>query len=229
MKLWDDPYIIVEKSIEAQRRILTGYKAHPRVSREKFEEAWNPRHAAISLAGEPTLYPQLGDLIKAYHRKDMTTFLVTNGTMPHVLKELDEEPTQLYVSLCAPNEKVHKELCRPQIPNAWGRLNETLELLSSFKCPTVIRITLVKNYNMCDFEGYAQLIRKSNPTYVEPKAYSYLGYSRLRLSFRNVPTHTEVREFGERLGDLIGYNIIDESLPSRVVLLSIRERPIKIA
>ena len=27
-----------------------------------FEEAANPRHAAISLAGEPTLYPRLGEL-----------------------------------------------------------------------------------------------------------------------------------------------------------------------
>jgi tRNA wybutosine-synthesizing protein 1 len=85
----------------------------------------------------------LGELIRAFHRRGFTTFLVSNGTVPSALAELNEEPTQLYISVCAPDEESYRHICRPQIPKAWEKLNETLALLPSFKCPTVFRITSV--------------------------------------------------------------------------------------
>ncbi|TLZ64649.1 MAG: 4-demethylwyosine synthase TYW1, partial [Methanobacteriota archaeon] len=48
----DDPGFVVEESIEAQRQLLTGFKGNPKVSREKFDEAWHPNQVAISLTGE---------------------------------------------------------------------------------------------------------------------------------------------------------------------------------
>ena len=150
MKLptWDSPEEIVEASIKMQLKILSGYKGNPNANKQKFKEALTPKHAAISLTGEPTLYNPIGELIQAFHKRGFTTFLVSNGTVPSALAKLGKEPTQLYVSVCAPDEEAFKQVCRPQIPNAWKKLNETLELLPSFKCPTVIRITLACGLNM---------------------------------------------------------------------------------
>jgi len=224
----DDPVEIVDRAIEEQRRILSGYKANPKVDPYMYQQALHPRHAAISLAGEPTLYPYLSELIEEFHRRGFTTFLVTNGTLPEVLEKITE-PSQLYVSLNAPNEEIYKKIARPMLKDGWSRLMKTLELISSFSCPTVLRITLIKGYNMTNLEQYAKLIERAQPTYVEPKAYMHLGFSRQRLSENNMPRHSEVVQFAEKLSELTGYRIIDESLSSRVVLLSKLEKPIKIA
>ena len=223
---WDSPEEIVKNSIEAQHKILSGYKANPKTDTKKLEEAMNPNQAAISLTGEPTLYQHLGELIHTFHRRRFTTFLVSNGTVPSALAELSEEPTQLYISTCAPDKKTFKQVCRPQTPNAWEKLNETLSLLSSFRCPTVIRITLTRDLNMKNLEGYVRLVEKAKPTYVEPKAYMHIGFSRLRMSFENMPNHQEICQFGLQLAKDTGYNFIAESEESRVVLLSKLEEPI---
>jgi tRNA wybutosine-synthesizing protein 1 len=224
---WDSPEEIIEGSVKAQLQILSGYKGNPKTNPRKFKEALTPRHVAISLTGEPTLYRQIGELIRAFHRKGFTTFLVSNGTQPSALAKLDEEPTQLYISVCASDEEAFKHICRPQIPKAWEKLNQTLELLSSFKCPTVIRITLARGLNMKNVQSYARLIEKANPTYLEPKAYMHVGFSRLRLGYEYMPNHREIREFATQIAKETGYNIVDESQESRVVLLSRLEKPIR--
>ena len=224
---WDSPEEIVEGSIKAHLAILSGYKGNPKTNQQKFREAQTPKHAAISLTGEPTLYEHIGELIHTFHKKGLTTFLVTNGTMPKVLAKLDEEPTQLYISVCAPNETIYKQVCRPQIQKAWEKLNETLGLLPSFKCPTVIRITLVRGLNMQNIREYAKIVEKTRPTYIEPKAYMHVGFSRLRLDYDKMPSHKEIHEFATTLSEETGYNVINESKDSRVVLLSKLEKAIR--
>jgi tRNA wybutosine-synthesizing protein 1 len=224
---WDSAEEVVQESLKAQAKILTGYSGHPKTDWKKFTEALTPRHVAISLAGEPTLYGHLEELIHAFHRKGFTTFLVSNGTVPSKLAELNEEPTQLYISVCAPNEDVFKRVCRPQVPNAWAKLNETLGLLPSFRCPTVTRMTLVKGHNMEFADGYADLIEKTEPTYIEAKAYMHVGFSGLRLDYASMPSHGEVQNFARHLAERTGYRIIDEASESRVVLLSKRGKPIR--
>jgi len=229
MKLpaWDSPEKIVEGSIREQHRILTGYMDNPKINKQKLREASTPKHVAISLTGEPTLYKPIGELIKTFHKKGFTTFLVSNGTLPSALAELSEEPTQLYISVCAPDKETFKHVCRSQVPNAWERLNQTLEILSNFKCPTVIRITSAKGLNMKNIKGYARLIEKACPTYVEPKAYMHVGFSRLRLGYETTPSHKEINEFATQLSNETGYNVIDESEESRVVLLSKLQKSIR--
>jgi len=225
---WDEPEEIVEASVRALLKILNGYRGNPRTNREKFSESLKPRNVTISLAGDPTLYPQLGELIRGFHRRGFTTFLVSNGTVPEALTKLSEEPTQLYVSLCAYDEQSFQKTCRPHTSNAWKKLNQTLAELPSFKCPTVLRLTLARHLNLGHPEGYARLIEKANPTYVEPKAYMHVGFSRLRLGFENMPTHQEIRDFASQLAKEIGYNLVNEAPESRVVLLSRLEKPIKL-
>ena len=225
---WDDPETIVDSCVEAQRKLVSGYKGNPNVTMHKFREASIPKHAAISLAGEPTLYPHLNGLIESFTKRGLTTFLVSNGTNPEALMRLNREPTQLYISLCAPNEETFKKISRPQIPKAWRRLAQTLSILSTFKCPTVLRLTLAKNLNMKNPESYARLIERANPTYVEPKAYMHVGFSRLRLNFETMPSHQEIRHFAAKLAEATGYTLLQEAPESRVVLLSRLTKPIKL-
>lgn len=203
MKLprWDEPEEIVEGSIKEQHRILIGYKATPGIDKQKLKEAQTPKHVAISLTGEPTLYENLGELVRILHKKGFTTFLVSNGTFPLALSKLSEEPSQLYISTCASDEKTFKQVCRPQFPKAWKELNETLQNLPSFKCPTVLRITLARDLNMVNIDGYAKIVEKAKPTYIEPKAYMYVGFSRLRMKFDNMSSHKEIYTFGEQLAE----------------------------
>lgn len=220
---WDDPAFIVEESIRAQRKLLVGYKGNLKVPREKFEEAWNPKHAAISLSGEPMLYPYIGDLVGEFHKRGFTTFIVTNGTVPEMLEEMiraDKLPTQLYVSLTAPDIETYNRVNVPMIPDGWERIRETLRLMKDAPTRTVIRLTLVKGENMHNPEGYAELIKLANPMFVEAKAYMFVGFSRNRLTINNMPRHEEIEVFAEKLvKHLPGYHIEDEYEPSRVILI----------
>ncbi len=224
----DAPELVVEECVKAQRRILSGYKAQIKINRSRYMEALNPAHAAISLTGEPTLYPLLDSLIYEFHKNNMTTFLVTNGINPYTLSKLGNEPTQLYISIQAPNETLFNKICRPQIPDAWHKIKESLELLKSFKNPTVVRLTLTRNLNLEEVESYSKIIDKAQSTYVEAKAYMFVGFSRKRLNFDNMPTHKEIKDFSKRLSKLTSYKIIDESKESRVILLSRENKPKKI-
>lgn len=214
----DEPGEILDEVVLAQRRLLSGFKGNPNVDRRKFEEAQQPRHCAISLAGEPTLYPKLGEFIEECGRRGMTSFLVTNGMHPEVLKRI-AEPTQLYISVVAPDEETYKKACRPVVTGGWERLGESLELMPSFTCRKVIRLTLVKGLNLRDARGYAKLIERAGSDFVELKAYMHVGFARERLTMGNMPLHQEIKSFAEELARETGYSIVDESEPSRVVLL----------
>lgn len=217
---WDMPEELVEGCLKAQRAIVSGYKANLKTKITQYMEALRPRQAAISLAGEPTLYPYLGGLLESFYRRGFTTFLVSNGTVPKALAKLSREPSQLYISACAPDKEAFVEICRPQTPNAWENLQETLLALRSFQCPTVIRMTLARGVNMNDVKGYAKIVEKTQPFYIEPKAYMHVGYSRLRMEFDCTPTHQEIRNFGSKLAEETSYEFISEAEESRVVLLS---------
>ncbi len=216
----DSPEEIVEKSILAQRKLLSGFGGFEGVEKNRFEESKNPKHAAISLAGEPTIYSKIGDLIGAFHSKGFTTFLVTNGTLPERLETISNEPTQLYLSLDAPDEDTYVKIDRPAIGGGWEKLNKTIGLFPSFKCRKVLRLTLVKGLNDFNQEGYAKIIAKADPDLVEIKSYMCIGFSRNRLSLDNMLSHAEVRAFSEKLAECLSYRIKDEKIDSRVVLLS---------
>jgi tRNA wybutosine-synthesizing protein 1 len=220
---------IVEGCMEAHRRALSGFGGNPDVPEAMLEEAKQPIHAAISLEGEPTLYPYIGDLVESFYSHGFqSAFIVTNGLRPDVLGSLDTEPSQLYVSVCAPDEETYKRTCRPLVPDGWGRLLETLELLRNFSCPTVLRHTLIPRLNMDDPAGYAKLAEKSGATYLEPKAAMSVGYARRRFSYEEMARHEDIRAFAEALAVESGYKILDEQPLSSIVLLSRLEKPIKL-
>jgi tRNA wybutosine-synthesizing protein 1 len=214
----DDANDILDSAVSAHRRLLSGFGGNPEVEKKKLKEAQKPKHCAISLAGEPTIYPKINELIEECHRREMTTFLVTNGLHPDVLEDL-VEPTQLYISLVAPDEKLYETICQPQVKDGWKRLNKSLELMPSFKCRKVIRLTLVKGLNLQNASGYARLIEKAEPDFIEAKAYMHVGFARARLKIESMPSLAEIKTIARELAREVGYNVVDESAPSRVVLL----------
>ena len=218
----DDPAYIVEGTIEAQKKLLSGFGGNDKTSNEKFERAMMPQHVAISLDGEPTLYPKLTELVGEYKKKNFSTFVVSNGLLPErIEKLLEEPPTQLYISVDAPNEELFNIIDRPIIKNAWQALMKTLAMLPKLreKMRTVLRFTLIKGLNMVHAEQWAEIIKLSNPMFVEVKAYMWIGMSRERLQQANMPSHEEVKQFGLEIANRANYKLIDEHEPSRVVLL----------
>jgi tRNA wybutosine-synthesizing protein 1 len=219
----DDPAFIVEESIRAQRELLSGYKGNATVPKERFLEAWHPNQVAISLTGEPTLYRRLGEMIDEFKRRHMTTFLVTNGTTPAVLRRMHAEgrlPTQLYVTVAAPNAELYENLMAPRSDNEFKKLQETLALLPTLPTRTVIRHTLVEGWNLGWEDEYADLDRIAEPMFVECKGYSFVGESRMRLKADNMPSHASIRRFAAKLADRLGYGLAAEREDSRVVLLT---------
>jgi tRNA wybutosine-synthesizing protein 1 len=214
----DEPKDIIQGCIKAQRLLLTGFKGLDRANKKKWKEAQNPNQVAISLIGEPTLYPKISELISEFHKMKFTSFLVSNGQFPEKLGGM-EEPTNLYISLDAPDKVTYRKLDRPSLPDYWGRLMRSLELMNSFSCKRVIRLTMVKNRNMKSSEKYAELIKKANPDFLEIKGYVHVGESQKRLPRETMPLHEEVREFAEKLSKESGYAYRDEQVQSRVVLL----------
>lgn len=215
----DDPSIILDEAIEAQRKLLSGFKGNPDADKKKWEEAQNPNLSAISLDGEPTLYPKLGGLIEECYKREIVPFLVTNGQHPDRLEKITA-PAQLYISAVAPDKETYRKACRPLVSGAWEKLNQSLELMPSIGSIKVLRLTLVKNLNLKDPEGYAKLIDKAEPDFVEPKGYVAVGHSRSRLGPSYMPSHSEIKDFAKKLSNQTSYEITDESKPSRVVLLS---------
>jgi len=137
-------------------------------------EAMNPNHAAISLDGEPLLYPKIGGLVEEFRNRNLTSFIVTNGTLPERIESLNSLPSQLYISLPAPNETVYKKVCRPMIKNGWSKISDTLDLVESLSCRSLVRITAVKNLNISEnyIKDYIKLIDKANPNFFEIKGFT---------------------------------------------------------
>ena len=225
------PSEIIDKCIAMQRKLLTGFGGNEKVNKKKYSEALNPSQFAISLSGEPTLYPYLGELIAELRKRKITSFLVTNGLNPQVLEKLNKKkqlPTQLYLSVNAPNKELFNNIVRSKVKNAWEVYNKTLKLFPKLKTRKVLRLTLIKNLNMDDIKEYANLIKIAKPDFVEAKGFMSAGFSRQRLGYDKMPWHSEIKEFSKKLAKLTGLKILEEKKESCVVLLGKSKKNMKI-
>src|SRR3989338_2563387 len=100
------PQAIIDGCIREHKKFLQGFLGSKKTDAIRFREAMRPKHFAISLISESTFYPRLPEFIKKLREQGITSFLVTNGTNPEMLKKLlKEQPTQLYITLPAPNKE----------------------------------------------------------------------------------------------------------------------------
>ena len=58
----------------------------PGVKPERFAEGMEPKHCALSLVGEPIMYPEINTLARLLHQKGISTFLFTNAQFPEAIK-----------------------------------------------------------------------------------------------------------------------------------------------
>ncbi len=215
----DDPRFIVDECIKAHVELLQGFKGNSKVAANKLKEMEKPLHFAISLTGEPTMYPRLSEMIDYLKKKGITSFLVTNGTIPEMVEKLiARQPTQLYISVYGPNKEVYQKTANPIANDSWEKLQRSLSMMHKFK-RNVIRLTLVKGFNFVDPEGYAKLIEKYKPMFVEAKGYSFVGHSQERLEVRNMPYHHEIMEFAKKIEQNSSYKVIEQKKESKVALL----------
>jgi tRNA wybutosine-synthesizing protein 1 len=219
----DDPEEVLRGMIEGQQALMSGYGGHSEVPREKWDKANKPKHVAISLSGEPTLYRHLDEFIGLCHKAGMSTFLVTNGTQPDVIANLDNLPTQLYLTVAGASPRVHSAITRPFNPQeAWENMIRTIDLMPSLDTRKVMRMTLVKGKNMVEPEKYAELFFRSEAHFLEAKGFVSVGDARANYGYERMPDLVDIVEFSEAIcanapQDL---KIIDHSASSCCVLMA---------
>ena len=225
----DEPKEIIAALIELRKQLLSGFGGSA-PNLEKFREALEPDHFAISLSGEPTLYPKIIELIEYSTKIARTVFLVTNGSKPEVLEKIKPKKNfQLYISLNAPNKEKFLEICRPASAEYWEKFNESLEVMKNFEGRRVIRMTLIKNMNLDEryLDDYINLVNKASPDFLEVKAFMSLGYSRKRLGDSYMPSFAEIKEFAKKIEERSDYKIENEKESSRIVLLKNKNSKMK--
>lgn len=216
----DEPEMILNESIKEHADILVGFKGNSKVSKKMFEEATDPKHVALSLIGEPIIYPRLNEYLDLCNKRGISTFMVTNGQYPKAMNEMNQV-SQLYLSVDAPNKELLKKIDVPLFEDYWERLEKSLDILAKRKDRTAIRITIIKDMNDVEAENYAKLIAKGNPDFVEIKGYVFVGASRERLTKENMPLHEEVIEFSKKIAEYLpDYELNAEHIRSRVALLT---------
>ena len=198
----DDPLELVEAAVSEHCKMVKQMKGVPGVLPEKLAEGMNPKHCALSLVGEPIMYPEIGKFVSELHSRKISTFLVTNAQFPEAITNLPPI-TQLYVSVDAATPETLKAIDRPLFSDYWERFVESLKSLRDKQQRTVYRLTLVSGWNMEEVAAYAKLIDLGKPDFIEIKGVTYCGSSDASsLTMKNVPYHKDVCEFGEAIVNL---------------------------
>jgi tRNA wybutosine-synthesizing protein 1 len=219
----DDPRLIMEKSLDAHHQLLVGFKGNAAASKAAYQKSKEVKHVALSLTGEPIIYPRMNELLDDFNKTGVSTFLVTNAQYPEQIKDL-RPITQLYISLDAPEQKLLMEVDQPLFKDYWERLMLSLDYLAQKKERTCIRLTMIKGINDKMFDKYAELIVKGRADFIELKAYMHVGKSQERLSRDNMPLHDEIVAYSkELLRYLPGYEIVSEHKSSRVVMFALNK------
>ncbi|KAH8894111.1 hypothetical protein GQ53DRAFT_839777 [Thozetella sp. PMI_491] len=226
----DPPQLIFDGVKENHYKKIKMMRGVPGVRAERFAEAMRIRHCALSLVGEPIFYPHINEFLTMLHRERISSFLVCNAQHPDQLAALNHV-TQLYVSIDASNRESLRRIDRPLHRDFWERFQRCLDILRErrFQQRTVFRLTLVKGFNIEDeVEGYADLVEKGLPCFVEIKGVTYCGTStagNAGLTMGNVPFYEEVCEFVTALNDALakrglGYGIAAEHAHSCCILMA---------
>jgi tRNA wybutosine-synthesizing protein 1 len=196
----DPPEMIFEGVKEGHYKKIKMMKGVPGVRAERFAEAMRIRHCALSLVGEPIFYPHINEFTALLHNERISSFLVCNAQHPDQLATL-KPVTQLYVSIDASNKESLRKIDRPLHRDFWERFLRCLDILKErrFEQRTVFRLTLVKGFNIEDeAEGYADLVERALPCFIEVKGVTYCGTSTSSsagLTMQNVPFYSEIQAF----------------------------------
>ncbi|NXP25037.1 TYW1 synthase, partial [Scytalopus superciliaris] len=217
----DQPEMILQEAIENHQNMIRQFKGVSGVQAARFEEALAVKHCALSLVGEPIMYPQINRFVRLLHQHSISSFLVTNAQFPEEIRSL-EPVTQLYVSVDASTRESLRRIDRPLFKDFWQRFLDSLKALAEKRQRTVYRLTLVKAWNVEELRAYADLISLGKPDFIEVKGVTYCGESSASsLTMANVPWHEEVVAFVQELAELLpDYEIACEHEHSNCLLMA---------
>ncbi|KAI4880574.1 hypothetical protein NFI96_018128 [Prochilodus magdalenae] len=212
---------ILQEAVENHQNMIRQFRGVPGVRPERFEEGLSVKHCALSLVGEPIMYPEINSFLRLLHQRHISSFLVTNAQFPEEIRSL-VPVTQLYVSVDASTKDSLKRIDRPLFKDFWQRFLDSLRALGEKQQRTVYRLTLVKAWNVDELKAYAELIALGQPDFIEIKGVTYCGESSASsLTMANVPWHEEVVHFVQQLADLLpDYEIACEHEHSNCLLLA---------
>lgn len=199
----DPPEKVLAGALEGHYKKIKQMRGVPGIQMDRFQEAFQVRHCALSLVGEPIFYPHINEFVGMLHERQISSFLVCNAQHPDHLARL-AKVTQLYVSIDAPTKKDLKKVDRPLNADFWERLMLCLDILRTVQKNqrTVFRLTLVKGFNMGDIESYADMVERAQPSQIEVKGATFCGSSAGNgnpLTMQNIPFYEECRDFVEKL------------------------------
>lgn len=217
----DPAEMIIEEGLKNHVQMIKQMKGVPGVKDERYAEGFNVRHCALSLVGEPIIYPEINKFIDILHSKRISSFLVTNAQFPEQMESL-RPVTQLYISVDAANPEELKKVDRPLFEDFWDRYLRCIDVLHLSRQRSVFRMTLIKNFNEEDLPGYVKLIERGKPSFVEVKGVTFCGGKRPEIGMKDVPWHEEVVQFCKELEKHLGgeYGIASEHEHSCCVLLA---------
>ncbi|KAG2429944.1 hypothetical protein HYH02_013895 [Chlamydomonas schloesseri] len=218
----DPPDVIVDTALDLHCRMVREYSGVPGVKPQAVAEGLAPRHCALSLVGEPIMYPEINALVGRLHARGLSTFLVTNAQFPDRIQQL-APVTQLYVSVDAATPASLKAVDRPLFGDFWERFTGCLTALRDKRQRTVYRLTLVKGWNMEEVADYAKLVDLGRPDFIEIKGVTYCGSGGASsLTMANVPYHADVVAFGQAICEARGgeYGLACEHAHSCCILLA---------
>eukprot|EP00758_Cryptobia_borreli_P003606 Tbor_TRINITY_DN3862_c0_g1::TRINITY_DN3862_c0_g1_i1::g.5675::m.5675/K15449/TYW1; tRNA wybutosine-synthesizing protein 1 len=201
---YDTPEFLIENALESHRKMIKQMRGVPGVQPERFQEAMSVKHCALSLVGEPIMYPEINRYVGLLHKNRISTFMVTNAQWPDRIRDL-APVTQLYLSIDACTKEDLKRIDRPLFEDFWERCIGSIDALALKRQRTVFRLTLVNEYNISNVKGYASMVRKGLPDFIEVKGVTYCGSSDASsLTMKHVPFHEEVVKFSADLCEEIG-------------------------
>uniref|UniRef100_A0A8C5DVA9 S-adenosyl-L-methionine-dependent tRNA 4-demethylwyosine synthase TYW1 n=1 Tax=Gouania willdenowi TaxID=441366 RepID=A0A8C5DVA9_GOUWI len=221
--LWkmDPAEKILEEAMEKHQNMIRQFKGVPGVLPERYQEGLAIKHCALSLVGEPIMYPEINTFLRLLHSQRISSFLVTNAQFPQEIRNL-VPVTQLYVSVDASTKDSLKKIDRPLFKDFWPRFLDSLRALGEKRQRTVYRLTLVKAWNVEEMQSYSELIALGQPDFIEVKGVTYCGESSAStLTMANVPWHQEVVAFVRQLADMLPqYEIACEHEHSNCLLIA---------
>uniref|UniRef100_A0A8D3BZ58 tRNA 4-demethylwyosine synthase (AdoMet-dependent) n=1 Tax=Scophthalmus maximus TaxID=52904 RepID=A0A8D3BZ58_SCOMX len=212
---------ILQDAVENHQNMIRQFRGVPGVKPERYEEGLAVKHCALSLVGEPIMYPEINTFLRLLHSQHISSFLVTNAQFPQEIRTL-VPVTQLYVSVDASTKDSLKKIDRPLFKDFWPRFLDSLRALGEKRQRTVYRLTLVKAWNVEEMQAYSELIALGQPDFIEVKGVTYCGESSAStLTMANVPWHQEVVVFVQQLADMLPqYEIACEHEHSNCLLIA---------
>ena len=75
----DDPEHLVSGFMNNHKDLIKTMRGLPGVLPERLQEAERIRHCALSLVGEPIIYPHINRFLGLLHENGISSFLVTNA------------------------------------------------------------------------------------------------------------------------------------------------------